>query len=359
MIDYRGTAGSATARGFTLVEMMVAVAVLLLILAGLAAVVGSTSHAVIYTTGKAQEFRSAREAFEQMTQRLSQATLNTYWDYLNASGVARSASNSGTFVPASYARQSELRFISGPGLVPSTFTTSVTHATFFQAPGGLVATSSDQDMNNLLNTFGYYVAFGQATQPPFVTTASPFRYRLMEMIEPADWLSIYNYTSGNPTYIAQTWFTTPLVNETSYSHVLAENVVALVLLPKLAEEQEQSLELSSLIPSAPIGTSLAPQYTYDSTTTNANAYLDSKNQLPPEVQVTMVAIDEPSAIRLAAQNGSKAPNFGLGSLFQTASKYSSDLAQLEGTLSSAHINYHVFTASVSIRGAQWSTAQTN
>ena len=61
----------------------------------------STSELWTRTTGKTEQFRAAREGFESMTRNLSQATLNTYWDYDNPNS------------PTRFMRQSELRFICG------------------------------------------------------------------------------------------------------------------------------------------------------------------------------------------------------------------------------------------------------
>jgi len=68
--------------------------------------------------------------------------------------------------------------------------------------------------------------------------------------------------------------------------MLAENVIALLVLPDRY--------------AADSGPALAPSYGYDSRNT-ANAV--TLNQLPPRLVVALVAIDEASAERLAAQNG--------------------------------------------------------
>src|ERR1043165_7333896 len=66
---------------FTLVELMVSTAVIVLIFATLLTMTDSTQRLTQSTSAKVEQFREARVAFEAMTRRISQATLNTYWDY--------------------------------------------------------------------------------------------------------------------------------------------------------------------------------------------------------------------------------------------------------------------------------------
>jgi len=56
------------------------------------------------TRSRVEEFREARTAFEAVTRRVSQATLNSVWDYDNAQA------------PTKYNRQSDLHFVCGPAV---------------------------------------------------------------------------------------------------------------------------------------------------------------------------------------------------------------------------------------------------
>ena len=87
--------------GFTLVEVLVAMALLTLIALLLTSMTGATASTWRYTAARIEQFRSAETAYESITRRLSQATLNTYWDYDSPTA------------PTKYLRQSDLRFISG------------------------------------------------------------------------------------------------------------------------------------------------------------------------------------------------------------------------------------------------------
>jgi uncharacterized protein (TIGR02599 family) len=390
--------------GFTIVELMVSMGILTLLLLVLVSITSATQRTWTYTTNEVEQFHDAREAFESVTRKLSQATLNTYWDYVYASGTAGS--------PTGYMRQSELRFISGQAssLMPvmkdangNTLGTT-THAVFFQAPlGYTLNTQAYSNLKNLLNTWGYFIEFGsdQPSWPKFLQgMKSPpaprprYRFRLMELSEPSDALTLYNYTSGtnssggpkNASYITTTplaglsypsvtpaptgtgfeWFTTPLTASSPPARVLAENIVALVLLPKLSPGDIAALNQAG-------GTysdgSLAPDYNYDSTASNSNPAIDPRNQLPPVVQVTMVAVDESSYNRFQIlQSGASMPtSLGQQSLFQTVGDtlnpgnpgFAQDLQTFENNLQKFKINYRVFTSNVDLKAAKWSRDEAN
>lgn len=360
--------------GFTLVEFLVSMALLSLVSVLLVSMTNSTASTWKYTAGKIEQFRSASNAFEAMTRRISQATLNTYWDY-------QYPNNDTTQPPISYVRQSELRFIAGQMQTLSGSGTPhrPTYGMFFQAPLGFVDdTTNFGGMENLLNTWGYYVEFNADTRPGFISSGSNpppahWRYRLMELMQPSNKMSLYSYTSGTGRYqpgipnnwlytsanppagfSGFEWFTDALNATPPQTHMLAENVIALVLLPKLSQEQDTT------------GVQLSPHYSYDSTKTDdandpagaVSPSLNWKNQLPPVVQVTMIAIDEASANRVAS--GSGLPFFDTylqSPYFTDPAKLdgaTGDLAALQAALSSHHVNFRVFTSNISIRAAKWS-----
>lgn len=322
--------------GFTLIEILSACAVLSILLSVLLTMTVEVQKTYRMTQGKSEQFRGARVAFEAITRRLSQATLNTYWDY--AYGF------NGT--PSKYQRQSELRFRCGAAadFLPSGITTG-THAAFFQAPFGFTKdTANYGGMESLLNTWGYFIEFGDdsAFRPDLVNSVGVpkrNRFRLLEMMEPSEKLSVFKYTSGAPTYSGAAWYLDPLAQPNRSSCVLADNVIALILLPK-----------------DPDGTVLTNDYKYDSSPDAVVATQSlTEHQLPPNIQVTMVAIDEASAKRFAANApGATAPDFGLASLFQQANSYEADLKSLREKLVSLRVSYRVFTSNVSLRGAKWS-----
>ena len=131
------TQSRVIAAAFTLIELLVSLTVLVLLVTILASLLRSAQDVLVRTTGQIQKFQDAREAFESVTRRLSQVTLNTYWDYDNPNR------------PTKYIRQSELRFLSGdaPTIINGAGNVdpavSPGHAIFFQAPLGGVNDRTD------------------------------------------------------------------------------------------------------------------------------------------------------------------------------------------------------------------------
>jgi uncharacterized protein (TIGR02599 family) len=383
---------------FTLIEVLVSTAIISLIMLVLLSIVDQTSRTWRYTTEKIEKFQEARDGFESMTRKLSQATLNTYWEYLGVVVVPPATSPSSTtlkprdknvsttnyryFVPKAYGRMSELRFVSGPMSGADSIVTGgggqnwPYHGIFFQAPFGVVDdTETDQDakaMNNLLNTWGYFLEVNDDdNRPNFISnTVAPRRWRsrLMEFSQPTENM-VLNDTAY--TDLTTNWFSLGLNAPTAPKRMLAENVIALIIVPKLSKQDEDYRKSK-----AGYTPYLSPNYIYDSTLlvnppgvagTDPGG-INPKNQLPPIVQVTMVALDERSAQRfLDKTGGTKHPAiFGPDSptLFTTHSELletpgTGDLATYERQLVQMGLTYRIFSTNVSIRGAKWSRAQTN
>ena len=66
---------------FTLVEVIVASGIVVVIMGVLLAMTDQTQRLVKSTSSKVEQFQDARVGFEALTRRLSQATLNSFWDY--------------------------------------------------------------------------------------------------------------------------------------------------------------------------------------------------------------------------------------------------------------------------------------
>lgn len=331
------------AAGFSLLEILVSMAVFAILLVAMTMMVNRTGSVWSYTRGKIEQFRETREAFDLVTRRLAEATLNTYLDYEDVDGNQRNSASSTTFVPFAYARQSELRFVSGPGLA------GTSHATFFQAPLG--RTLNGNTGTQSLNTMGYYTQLGDdsAFIPSFINARK--RFRLMELVEPTEQLRVYHFTSGSATpaqRISRDWFLIALAQNPPPVQIVSENIIAIVLLPLLPVADRASGGYNE--------TSLAPSYLYDSVLRNADANLNSRNQLPPLVRVTMIAIDEVSALRLGSA-GHDEISAMLSTKFAAANQYSTDLANVEQWLSGRSVSHRVFTTTVNLRNAKWSREQ--
>ncbi|MFM2166308.1 MAG: Verru Chthon cassette protein, partial [Verrucomicrobiota bacterium] len=175
------------AAGFTFVELMVAISITALLLVLMSQMLGSTQLAWKNTRSSVGTFRDARNAFETISRRLSQATLNAYWGYNDPAN------------PTFYQRQSELHLVSGPAqvLMPAQ-ALSPGHAMFFQAPLGFAENAEVQRLNDTLNTIGYWVSFGGdlPQRPKWLrddTARHPerMRFRLMEFRPPTEAIDLY------------------------------------------------------------------------------------------------------------------------------------------------------------------------
>lgn len=307
-------------RGFTIIELLVATAVLALILGFVLSSVSNVSGIWRRSTDKVKSFQEARLAFETITRTLSQATLNTYLDYDSQTSAKR------------YLRQSDLKFLIGnAGATGIPGTAGCGQAVFFQAPIGYASGTAYQNIGSLLNTCGFYVTLTtNSTVPQHASsTANPARYRLMQMLVPTEKNDVYT-SSGS------SWFSS-YVNE---ARPIADNVIAIVLRPQ---------DPATLISSP--NSSPNDAYSYDSTAGALNNPQPiTANQLPPVVQVTLIAIDETSAKRT---EGASVVSSALNGKFTIASAYDADLKSVENALSTANINYRVFSSAVPIRESKW------
>lgn len=354
---------TARPAGFTLVELLISTSITIIMVLLLVTMTHQASTTWRAGETKAEQFRQARTAFDQMTRRLGQATLNTHWDYEYAADDPKKERP-----PIAYVRQTRLRFRSGrmDRLAQGKAGVRPTHGVFFQAPLGKVEDDDYDNLDRLLNTTGYFLEVGDERPyvPHFLHDTAPIRIRsrLMEMVQPTEKLKIYQLELGKPD---DTWFGDALVGETRPVHVLAENVVALVIQPTLSQADETARAAEGK-------KALSPNFDYDSTLTSnhepplspADPDINPKNQLPPIIRVYMFAIDEDSAQRLQEQShGDPSLGLQLDGLFQDASRLdgdptATDLALFEKQLLDRRLKYRLFSTSVSLRGAKWSRSQT-
>ncbi len=348
---------------FTLVEVLVSASIIVVLMGIMLGMTDQTQRLVRSTSSKVEAFQESRAAFESMTRHLSQATLNTFWDY----------EYNKAHEPTRYLRSAELRFTSGisSNLLKGS-ATRPGHCVFFHAPLGQVDDKTTLgSLDHLLNVWGYYVEVTDSERlPPFLSAKVPQRkrFRLMEVMQPSEQLGTYKYQDDSkyPT----NWFSTMVTGANPPVRVLAENIVGLFILPRLSKADELLWMKTTNTKTPPI---LAPLYSYDTTNKRvSDPILNPRNQLPPVVQVVMVAIDEPSAKKLEGDpiDGGKAyMGIDYSTYFKDPKKLEDDpgtpqpndgnLFALEGILAKKRVSYRVFTTNVSIRGAKWSRDQKN
>lgn len=318
---------AAALHAFTILELLVAMSVLLIILLIIFSITQQTGNAWKSTNSKIEAFQRARAAFEAITQNLGQATLNTYYDYQYENDI-----------PKRYYRKSDLHFLSGKSQV----TDQVGHSVFFQTPAGYTSDDPNyQGMDTLLNACGYFVKYDKDTTiPPFLATlpnkpADKYRYRLYQFLQPSQNLSVYESTSGvYESTSDKKWFTNPLSSTNPPTQQIADNIVTLLIIPK-----------------NPQGTDLSTDFEYDSRgwdPLSGTPQPTASNQLPPVVEVIMVAIDENSANRICTSTSAPFTASSSGSVDQI-------LTDLEKNLNDRHLNFRVFRTTVALRNSKWSS----
>jgi len=324
--------GGGRRAGFTLLELLVAMAVLMLILALAFSAITQTSVVWQRSTRDLEAFQGARRAFENITRLVSQATLNTYWDY--------EFDNTGRAVR--YRRNSDLHFYLSPaGVNGAPGTPDSGQALFFQAPYGRRSEPVlAQWTPELLNEIGFYVEFGSNASwlPAGLGGAlrESHRYRLFQTVQPTEDFSVYSENgtgAGVPSWIS-----------TANAYPIADNIIALVVLPGRSQPDEAQFGPLVTVPA------------YDS-----RAAADQPNQpvtahqLPPFLQIAVLAIDERSAARLTS--GSQQPAVVVSALqdrFRLAADFRSDLAAVEQELIEQGINCRVFVTRVQLKESKWS-----
>ncbi|MFN0129047.1 MAG: Verru_Chthon cassette protein C [Verrucomicrobiales bacterium] len=385
MKTFRPASPRPAAAAFSLIELMVSVAVLSLLMVLVFQMLDETQKTWSRAKGMVSSFKDARDGFEAMNRNVSQATLNTYIGYDMGGTNAN--------IPKKFARKSELHFVCGPAselLEVGEGRTRLTHAIFFQAPLGyqtfeVKSRSSTRkdvygELDSLLNGWGYFVEYSsdRVNRPPFLSSLSPpvaerFRFRLMEFRQPAEATTIYQYKLEDvrPTQDQKVWewfrsrkfgIEHPANNDPKGAageirtvRPLADNIIALIISPRLAENDVAASEDNTTRFRFRQPTDIAPDYLYDSrrfhTETDDRATY-SRHQVPPVLRVTMIAIDEVDAVRYAAQNpGNSIPKYAPveKEWFSEVRNYGKDLEKLSEALNAVGIRFRVFTSNIRMR----------
>lgn len=343
-------------QAFTLVELLLSISILSVVLLVTTSMLSTSMNQLRLAESRFGQFQEAQAAFESITKRLTSCEINPYYDYrypTKGNGVSDTDA-----VPVGYDLESDLHFVSGPSTIGSHALLATGdhpgHSIFFFGTYGKTDNTSWKEMSNLVNSWGYYIEFGNdsSSRASFLNSSSllpqRYRFRLKELQIPSENVLTYKNRLSAATSVEQLydWFRTPIA--AGKGETIAENMIALIVMP---------LRSDSVLKVSP---DIAEEYYYDTrayqvSNQSAAAKSRTRHRLPPLVQFTLVALDETSAQRLAESNGTGMPNLGLDGLFTNANQYDEDLATLEETLQSNQLRYRVFSTTVRLRNSRWTS----
>lgn len=319
-------------RGFSILELLVAMTVLVLMLVLLLPVVSNVTRV---TTSNPPTFQEARTAFETMTRLLGQALLNTYWDYDDPRN------------PQRYVRASELHFVGGPAPTLTGFPGTAGSAVFFQAPLSQGADRELKSQPGLLNSVGFYTRFSESEHLPSYLQSeksATAAWRLWMYLQPAEDFAVYSLYNGSPQAASNlSWFRSDL-NTAARNHVLANNVILLLIRASYKNSAGQQVM----------------SYAYDSRPMpSGTAQPVEMHQIPPLLHASLVVIDQRTADRLLLASNGQSYNLIPGDLFSDASEYTADMTRLQDHLNSrpigdVPIHYRIFEAAIPMSSAKWS-----
>lgn len=315
----------------TLVEVLVATTILLLLMTVLFSMLSVITRAWTQSSQRIDAFQGARVAFDRVTRMLSQATLNVYWDYDDPND------------PKIYRRQSELAFAvlqaGTNGLKGDPDPGAGTgHGVFFQVPIGATAKTATPDLRPLsqtLTSIGFSVRWVSDKQirPAFIAGPEKFRMRLMQYRSLSEDLKVYSQQGTD----VRSWI------DEMEQVPLADNIVWMAIWPRLSPVQD------------PVGDKITEDYTYNSRKgADTTPQPITAHQLPPTVQVTMIAIDERTAERFAPNVLPAEIVNSYADTLANVRDYEQDIETISTKLNDARINFRIFTTSVQLRESRWS-----
>ena len=348
----RSRAGAAA---FTLVEVLVSMAILLMMLLIMTQVISTTQKTWHAASARLTQFREARIAFDTITRGLSQATLNPYRDFNYGSGTpGLPPGTSPLLPPIGFMRWADLGI--HMDIASNVFTNFGSsnmpgHAVIFQAPLGYTAIDSYHALNSLLCVSGYFVLFGSDVD--YLPTG------LISRLEPRSRYRLYQYqptTESNPVFYNKintpatpgAWATidkSKMIDNLGAPlyHPGAENILALVLAPSFNTGAPAGAVVALGAP-----TTAPSQYSFNSYTDTDPA---KQFHLPTSVQVVMVAMDEESASRVALMYGTNAPSL-FNATFTNPGNLDGDLRLARLSLEKLRVNYRIFSSTVFIPAAE-------
>ena len=387
-LSFRPKAAARSA--FSLIELMVSVAVLSLLLVIVFQMLDQMQKTWKRTRQTVTEFKDARNGFEEQGRRLGQATMNAYYGY---DYIDKTLNGIKTRYGREIIRQSELHFVTGPssvllkGAASKSTGSRPGHAVFFQAPFGFCYDRSKENknrlqfeqLNSLLNAWGYFVEFNtdETDRPRFLNALRNApkprpRYRLMEFRQPTEYLQVYKlglrdlvkpaqkevyrWFSEGLFSVNSTWNTQlePSKDETFFRTIrpIAENIVAMIIQPRESASANATKKPEDL----------APDYLYDTrrwqwSTATAAESKRTRHQLPPILDISFIVVDESSfanfAVRTGIEDVASDPKLVPDSLFTKGNKLTKDFEEIEERLTKLRLEYRIFSSTIRLRESKW------
>lgn len=354
-------------QAFTIVELLLSVTILSLLILLLGDTVGRIQSTMSRATAHVAQFQEARSALDVMSSTLSQAVMDGYWAYDNATA------------PTAYQRASDHHFILAGGQSLIGTQVEPSQAMFFQAPLGFAGTFTEdaaatggpglEHLHQLVNCVGFYLQYGSdiPERPAFmqsgtaqVTNPPRSRFRLMQYSQPAEESTLYSYSLRLNKAISRAaalkWFQDDLAD---HSRPVADNILGMVLVPysiNVTRHGSSNFSDMKMEPDAAYG--------YDSRAFQwggADAIsVSRRHQLPPMVQITLFATEEKSYDRFVSLSGGDAAAAGkvrevFKDRFTDYSKFEEDLEAVETGLNEMKLHHKTLTTTVSLRGSKWVT----
>jgi uncharacterized protein (TIGR02599 family) len=200
----------------------------------------------------------------------------------------------------------------------------------------------------------------QDFRPGFLSTLpEKNRFRLLENIQPSqNFVDYPAFTNADPAD-DRDWIASGLADPNeSKPHVLADNIIALIIRPEVPEQDASSLGLTGK-------EGITSNYLYDSRSAAGQARSNVRDaaqfaQLPPMLRVVMVAVDEKSAARLTSGTTPPAA-FDTSAYFKDPSEtqFQKDLTDLSTQLADAGVQFRIFNQVIALRGAKFSAQKEN
>lgn len=342
-------------QAFTLVELLLSIALLLLIVTLLGEIITRTQNTVSRSISRMDEFEQARAALDTMSHALSQALMDASLNYDSMGN------------PTAFVRASDHHFILGPAsdLVPAALTPENGQAVFFQSPLGHTGDNSNdalRSLHHLVNCWGFYLQHGSDLneRPGFLQSGQPLaanperhRFRLMQYAQPAQDSQLYRFdfrlNQITNKAAALRWFQQDLA---ANSKPIATNVLALILVP-------YAIASTSATPVP--DTHLA----YDSREAQygqQNAGTQNRlHQLPPKIQILLIVTNEKSYAAFEQAQGSPQSaaltlrNSVFKDRFTRYADLETDLAEVTAGLSGLDLHHQILTTTIALRGSKWMT----